>query len=244
MTDHAQPLFAREEFQRVAGETLRPGGLVLTRRGLDLWRALCPLAPATLVLDLGCGRGATARFLAAQGLCVVALDPSAELLADAAVCPAPGIAPLRGRAQALPLASACVDAVFCECVLSVTGEPDVVLGEAARVLKPGGVLVLSDLYLRGDAALADRTLRSAATQRGSGDCTSGALAKAALLGHLSGAGFRLQTFEDHSRLLAELAARLVFAGLPRAGLGGGECGGGGAGTRPGYFLCLARKLAQ
>jgi len=207
----------------VAGETLRPGGLALTRRAL----ALAELPAAALVADLGCGPGATARLLALDGHRVLALDCSPELLTQAS---GPGVSPLLAQAQALPLATACLDAVFCECVLSVTGAATTVLAEAGRVLKPGGVLVLSDLYLRGGSAPA----------LGAGDCLSGALPERWLLNALQAAGFAVQSFEDHSRLLAELAARLVFAGLPRVRL---DCGCA-SGQRPGYFLCLARTRAQ
>lgn len=219
------PLFARADFGAVAGETLRPGGLALTRRAL----ALAELPAAALVADLGCGPGATARLLAQAGHRVLALDCSPELLTQTR---GPGVSPLlaQAQAQALPLAAACLDAVFCECVLSVTGAASAVLAEAARTLKPGGVLVLSDLYLRGGSAPA----------LGAGDCLSGALPERWLLNALHAAGFAVQSFEDHSRLLAELAARLVFAGLPRARL---DCGCA-SGQRPGYFLCLARTRAQ
>jgi len=217
----AQPLFAREIFQRVAGETLRPGGLALTRRALDL----TTLPPGATVLDLGCGRGATARLLAEYGFAVLALDASREFLSTAR---APGVAPLLARAEALPLAARSVDAVFCECVLSVTGQPRTVLAEAARVLKPGGPLVLSDVYLRqANDAAAD-----------GGDCLSGALPWSELVAHLAWAGFAVELFEDHSRLLVELAGQLILAGMPAAELG--RCDAQPC-ARPGYFLCLARR---
>lgn len=217
------PLFARPDFQAVAGEALRPGGLTLTRRALALLGPALPQG-ATL-LDLGCGRGATARLLALQGFEVLALDPSGDLLGAE---PWPGVQRLRGLAQALPLADGGLDAVFCECVLSVTAQAGTVLGEAARALRPGGWLALSDVYLRSGKA----------AQSGCGSCLSGAMPEAALRRHLEAAGLAVLHFEDHSRLLAELAGRLIFAGLepgafcPKDGQDGG---------RPGYFLCLARR---
>jgi len=195
-----------------------------------------------VVLDLGCGRGATAPHPAPLGLCVLALDSSPELLAQAASPSQTGVSPLLAQAQALPLATGSVDAVCCECVLSVTGAPRAVLAEAARALKPGGWLVLSDLYLR----------QGQPRFTGGGDCPSGALPKARLLEHLDQAGFTVRRFEDHSRLLAELAGRLIFAGMPAQEL----CGCGQAQTkpqtrpqanpqtRPGYFLCLAQTGAH
>lgn len=235
----AMPLFARPEFQAVAGAALRPGGLELTRRALEL----CPLRPGAAVLDLGCGRGATAAFLAGRGHGVLALDPSAEFLAGIA---APGVLPVLGRAEGLPLAGGSVDAVFCECVLSVSGAADALLAEVCRVLRPGGLLALSDLYLRGGAGLPP----------GGGDCLSGAIPQNALVGLVQGAGLAIGHFEDHSRLLAELAGRLIFAGVSFAGMSPAALGGGPRpesrpefrpgcqpGARPGYFLCLARKPA-
>jgi len=225
-----QPLFARAVFQHVAGETLRPGGLTLTTRALDL----SGLPLTALVLDIGCGRGATARLLTARGHKVLALDSSEIFLAQTRAC---GVVPLLGRAEALPLADRSVDAVFCECVLSVTGQAGAVLAEAARVLRPGGLLVLSDLYLRELAG----TARGKDMKDAPSDCVSGALPLAALQALLSRAGFAVQTFEDHSRLLAELAGRLIFAGMPPAELC--PCAGPQDG-KPGYFLCLAHTASN
>lgn len=234
------PLFTRADFRAVAGQTLRPGGLALTGRALTL----ADLPPAALLADLGCGPGATARLLSQAGHRVLAVDIAPELPAGAA---GSKVWPLRAQAQALPLAEACLDGAFCECVLSVTGQAAAVLAEAARVLKPGGVLVASDLYLRGEKGLRDE---NNSAQGAGGCCLSGALPESALLEALRQAGLAVQCFEDHSRLLAELAARLVFAGIPRAELGACATTGCGpnsqarGGARAGYFLCLARKLAQ
>jgi arsenite methyltransferase len=229
------PLFARADFQRVAGEALRPGGLALTRRALEL----CPLQQEAVVLDAGCGRGATARLLCARGHKVLALDLSTALLRQAC---APGVSPLLARVEALPLATHSVDAVFCECVISVTGRGATVLNEVARTLKPGGWLVMSDLYLREPGGAAPQFDAPFIPQGDCGlsrqnDCVAGALPLAELSSQLREAGFAVRAFEDHSRLLTELAAQLIFAGLPVADL----CGPPGCnGAKPGYFLCLAQ----
>jgi len=227
-----QPLFLRPEFQAIAGATLRPGGLALTERAL----ALLDLQAGARVLDVGCGLGATARLLATRGCAVLALDSSPRLLGRAECAKATR---LLGRAQMLPVRSACLDAVFCECVLSVADQSNAVLAEIARVLQPGGWLALSDLYLRGGAAAQD-------SAPGQGhDCLSGAQPEADLRLALSKARLVPEVFEDHSRLLAQLAGELIFAGLPAQGLMPcAPCGGEGRGVKPGYFLCLARKHCQ
>jgi arsenite methyltransferase len=261
----APALFARPDFQDAAGESLRPGGLDLTRRAL----ALAGLKPGSRVLDLGCGPGATAKYLCACGHRVLALDLSRDFLARAA---APGVARLLANAQILPLADASLDAIFCECVLSLAADPAAALREAARVLAPGGALAVSDLYLRGPACgpsdlgaarrgdhgvqagtngpdslpnLPETGRARASHDPDSGghvgrDCLHGAPRREAFLANLDTAGFSLLAFEDHSRLLAELAGRLIFAGLPAASLASG-CA---PGAKPGYFLCLARRAGR
>lgn len=224
------------ELRQAAGETLRPGGLELTRRAL----AICGLAPGARVLDIGCGLGASAAFLAGQGLTALGLDHAAAKLAEARSLH-PGLSLLQAEAQDPPLATASLDAVFCECVLSLCPRPDAVLAACRRMLKPGGWLVLSDLYLRRPE------LAPPSAGGPGGGCLSGAQGKGAVLDLVAGAGLELSLWEDHSRLLHQLAARLVFtcgslAGLwAWLGLGPG-CGADPRPARPGYFLLLARNL--
>lgn len=235
----ARPLFARPDFQAVAGRTLRPGGTVLTERLLD---RLSPPAGAK-VLDVGCGRGATLDLLASRGLRGVGVDLSRELIGQAGSA-------LRcvGSALALPLKPETFSAVVCECVLSLVADKSRVLVEMARTLAPGGLLGLADLYLRparnANAGRKPETACGAngrnvireAPARPSG-CPSGALPRAVLESLLRESGFTVLTFEDHSRALAELAAELLFSGLPREALGLCAPDAG----RAGYCTCVARK---
>ena len=94
------------------------------------------------VLDLGCGTGELARQLAASRLRVTGCDISANMLSRAAAADSAGAAewvPLQPGWQALPFAPASFDAVVAASVLEYVDSPAAVLGECARVLRPGGV---------------------------------------------------------------------------------------------------------
>jgi glycosyltransferase involved in cell wall biosynthesis len=80
-----------------------------------------------------------------------------------------GAAPVRGDAGALPLRDGCADAVLLLGVTTYVPDPGPLLREAARVLRPGGVLVVTAT----NAAAPDTRLRSLAGRllggRGEGD---------------------------------------------------------------------------
>ncbi|MFP5258627.1 MAG: DVU_1556 family methyltransferase, partial [Acidobacteriota bacterium] len=181
--------------RRATGGAIRPGGLTLTERALDL----LPFAAGSLLLDCGCGAGATLTRLDDGGFCALGIDVS-PVLAGEAAGRVPGRV-LLAEAGRLPLGSASFDGVFCECVLSALQNPEAALAEIARVLVPGGFCILSDLYLRAGSP-------------GSGGCGSGCaagalprdLTEARLVRH----GLAPVVFEDHTRLLVDLSCRLVL----------------------------------
>jgi arsenite methyltransferase len=223
--------------RQVTGPVLRPGGLALTNRAVEL----CGFAPGDLVLDLGCGLGASADHLAGEyGLRALGLDLSAQMLAEAHSAH-PGLPLMQASAPAIPLTDASLDGVFCECVLSLTGEPSRVLRECHRVLKPGGRLILSDIYLREPLA-ADDCLPV-------GGCLGGAMSRGELLAMAVESGLEILKWEDHSAYLRELTAQLVWTHGSAAAfwgtcLQGEDCGAMAnmiARTRPGYFLIVARR---
>lgn len=102
------------------------------------WLARAVSPDAVTVLDVACGSGPMSRELAQPGRTVVGVDLSAEELGMAVERgPGPWV---RGDALALPFADASVDAVTSSMGLVVIQPLTEVLGEIARVLKPGGVL--------------------------------------------------------------------------------------------------------
>lgn len=139
---------AREDPLRFADEGARDEADFWARgeRALDqlLGRLDVALDGAAEVLDLGCGPGRIARALAARVRRVVALDVSAEMLAQARVRN-PRLANvewLLGDGETLePIPTASLDAAIAVRVLTHLPDPHLTLGyvaELARVLRPGG----------------------------------------------------------------------------------------------------------
>ncbi|MDQ1396947.1 MAG: hypothetical protein QOG64_2206 [Acidimicrobiaceae bacterium] len=114
-----------------------------TDQEVDFLVRTLALGSGQRVLDVGCGPGRHARALAARGIEVVGLDISARFV-ELARDGAPGGASfVRGDARCLPLAEGSFDAAITLCQGGfglVPGEDAAVIGEIARVLKPGGTL--------------------------------------------------------------------------------------------------------
>ncbi|HPG24986.1 MAG: metalloregulator ArsR/SmtB family transcription factor [Spirochaetaceae bacterium] len=115
-------------------------------------RAMSALVPEGLeVADIGTGTGVLALELARLGLDVVGLDRSEAMLEgarrnwEAMRREASGRLELRiGDAHALPLDDASVDAAFAHMVLHSLAEPERAIAEMARIVRPGGRVVLVD----------------------------------------------------------------------------------------------------
>jgi ArsR family transcriptional regulator len=104
--------------------------------------------PAWTVGDLGCGTGQVSAALAPFVSRVVAVDTSAAMLqaAQERLKDMPAVELRRGELEALPVEDGELDAATLMLVLHHVPEPPRALAEVARALKPGGRLVLVDMF--------------------------------------------------------------------------------------------------
>jgi SAM-dependent methyltransferase len=127
--------------------------------------------PGDRVLELGCGTGSSLRFImpALRGGLAVGVDLVAEALRDAAVVLAPVGRASMVRADlklTLPFSDASFDRAFSHNVLEFLPDPQLLLREVHRVLRPGGRLVVghSDyhtlVFASEDAALTRRLVQT------------------------------------------------------------------------------------
>lgn len=105
-------------------------------------RLLSCLPERGAVLDIGCGRGDLLRTLSGRGFRLWGVDPSFR---DGVPKLPEDITLLAGTAEAIPLPGESVDAVVAQCVFSLC-RPERAAAEMHRVLKKGGLLLLSDLF--------------------------------------------------------------------------------------------------
>jgi arsenite methyltransferase len=240
MTDtHSPSLYESPALQAVTGPALRPGGLDLTRRALSF----CDLPAGARVVDIGCGTGVTVHYLRRHcRLKAFGLDRSSGMLGQARQRN-PGLPLMQGEATCLPFGDCRLSAVMCECVLSLMEDTDAALREFCRVLAPGGLLVLADVYARAPDHAGCLTSLSVIC------CLKGASSRDEMVGRMHRSGFTLLVWEDHSEALKRLAAQLVFACGSLQALWGatGACASVNEypsavhRARPGYFLAVARK---
>jgi arsenite methyltransferase len=151
---------------------------------------LLELQPGETVLDLGSGAGVDA-FLAAREVGpsgrVIGVDMTPQMLDRAHRNAASGgyqnVEFREGRLEALPVKSGTVDAVTSNCVINLVPDKAAVFREVARVLKPGGRMVVADIVL--DAPLPESVVEDLAAWVG---CVSGALRREEYLGLVEAAG--------------------------------------------------------
>jgi len=103
------------------------------------------LAPGSDVLDAACGTARHGAYIAGKGHRLTGLDRSPDMLAKARA-KLPDATFMEGDLEALPFEDARFDAVLCGLALVHLPKLDKAMAEFARVLRPGGRLIVSDVH--------------------------------------------------------------------------------------------------
>jgi len=140
------------------GHWLLPRLIDLAMRNPQATRQREAMVPAAhgRVLELGAGSGLNLPFYGARVTELVALDPSTQLLAMARGKRATAGFPitfLPCSAEAIPLDSGSIDTVVSTWTLCSIPDALRALGEARRVLQPGGTLIFVEHGLAPDAGV-------------------------------------------------------------------------------------------
>lgn len=237
MIDERVRLYEQSPILEVAGEAMRPGGLMLTDRALEF----CALPIGSRVLDVGCGPAASIEHLRVKRqLDAVGLDPS-EMLLRLGRRRDPSLRLIQSPGESLPIANDQYDAILAECSLSVMQHPDRALAEFQRVLRLDGYLILSDIYVRNPTGIEARK------ELPIDSCLRGAISQTQIIDRVMAHGFDVKLREDHTKALNAFAAQLIWSNgsLPHFW----SCSEAGvqsaiAQARLGYYLLVAQKIAR
>ena len=197
-----------------------PGAAIAASLGCGVPTAVADLHEGEIVLDLGSGAGAdvliSARRVGPSGR-AIGVDMTDEMLdlarANAAQAGIENVEFIKGYLEQLPLPDSCVDVVISNCVINLAADKTVVIGEAARVLRPGGRFAVSDVIAAPD--LDDATKADVAAWTG---CIAGALTEAEFRAALRRSGFdkiEIQpTHAVHTHAMAAIVRARKAAGAP------------------------------
>lgn len=182
------------------------------------------LQPGETVVDLGSGAGIdaliAARAVGPEGR-VIGIDMTPEMLAkarsNAAAAGAGHVDFREGRLEALPIDSDTADAITSNCVINLVPDKTKVFSEIARVLKPGGRLVVSDVMLDGE--LPEIVTRDVMAWVG---CVSGAIQRDDYFRMLTEAGLsdvEIVRDVDFLATVADSLPKEISSAMDRLGLG-------------------------
>ncbi len=191
--------------------------------------AFSEVTEGQVVLDLGSGAGIdvllAAKKVGPTGR-AIGIDMTDEMIAKAnenfAASGLDNVEVRKGIIEELPVESGSVDLVISNCVINLSPDKPRVFAEIARVLKPGGRMMISDIVVD------DLPEWVRKNERLYSSCVAGAISEEAYLDGLRQAG--LEKVEVRERLVydADQLAEFIRSELPDAD-GGSCCGGGGEG---------------
>jgi arsenite methyltransferase len=217
-------LYSSDIVRLLLGDSFHPGGTATTSR----LAKLLGLDSSCTVLDVACGRGASAIHLARTTGCrVVGIDLSdGNVEAASEAAQRAGVADLcaftTGDAESLPETDASFDALICECALCTFPDKHSAAREFARILHPGGVVGIADVTRMGGG---QPDLNSLLAWVG---CIADAQSIDEYAALLAGAGLRVEHVEAHDEALLGLVERVrarLVVGRVLSGVHGGPSAG-------------------
>lgn len=227
---------------RIAGYTdedfaVLPAEAVVNSFGCGNPLAFSLVQPGQVVLDLGSGAGIdlllAAKRVGPTGR-AIGVDMTDEMITKAKEnVAAAGLANVevrKGIIEDLPVDDASVDWVISNCVINLSPEKARVFAEIARVLRPGGTMLVSDIVADDipEEIAGNRHLYSS--------CLAGAVSEQEYAAGLRAAG--LVDVEIVDRLVYDTAQLEMFIGSELKDETEGCCGGGGVDP------ALARRWAE
>jgi ArsR family transcriptional regulator len=116
--------------------------------------------PIGALLDIGTGTGRMLELFAPKAVSAIGIDRSSEMLRLARVkleeAGISGASLRQGDMYALPLGDRCADSIILHQVLHYAQQPGAAIAEAARVLSPGGRLLVIDFAQHDRAELKEQ----------------------------------------------------------------------------------------
>jgi arsenite methyltransferase len=190
-----------------------PTAAVAASLGCGVPTAVADLHAGETVLDLGSGAGAdvliSARRVGPTGK-AIGIDMTDEMLAlaraNAHTAGVENVEFLKGYLEELPIPDASVDVVISNCVINLAADKAIVLREAARVLRPGGRLAISDVIADPNLDNGERADMAAWT-----GCIAGALTEHEFRATLADAGFEDIQINPSHRVHEHAAAATIRA---------------------------------
>jgi arsenite methyltransferase len=185
-----------------------PADALASFAGVGAHLDLAALEPGSTVLDLGSGSGTDvfcAAVLVGESGRVVGVDITDEQLAKARRLRNrhgfSNVEFVEAHIEELPFDDGTFDAVISNGVINLSPKKGRVFAEAARVLRPGGRLVLADIV--SGKALKERTRRNVDLWAA---CIAGAIPKSAYLQAIEDQGLELETIRPNDyRFISERA---------------------------------------
>lgn len=138
---------SKNYFDEVAPEWDRLRESFFSKAVRDKALSVAIVHPGQIAADIGCGTGFITEGLVQRGLEVIAVDGSQAMLSEMKqkFAGQDSIDYRLGEAGSLPIQDETVDYAFANMYLHHVELPPEAIKEMARILKPGGILVITDL---------------------------------------------------------------------------------------------------